>query len=187
MSERLEAAIEEIEAQIKAKEAEIAPLKIAVNSLCHVKGEGPRYKIDGQGAPGQPKTITIKPDQFVGRPLAQCVTEYLEAREAIGIERVGNIDDIFEALSKGGYRFESVTGNEEYNKGAIKRSLTKNTAQFVKISENVFGLKKWYPNIKTPRRTNGNGGGEDEEEQSELTPIPEVNPAAEAPAGEPVK
>lgn len=155
MSERLKAAIEDIEAQIKAKEAEfITPLKITVNQLCLIVGEPARYEIDGMGASGQPKrnVLNWKSDQFFGRPLATCVTEYMEARETAGIERTANVDDIYEALCKGGYKFEGTS--EEYTKGAIKRSLTKNTAQFCKIGE-LFGLKKWYPNAKVPRKTNG--------------------------------
>lgn len=158
MSERLKAAIEEIEAQIKSKEAEIInPLKITVNQLCQLVGEPARYQIDGTGAPGQPNTKTFnwRADQFFGRPLAQCVTEYLEARETAGLERAASVDDIYEALSKGGYKFEGSSGNEENTKRAIKISLTKNTAQFAKIGDNLFGLKKWYPGAKSPRRTNG--------------------------------
>lgn len=163
MSDKIKAAIEEIEAQIKAKEAEILmPLKVAINHLCQTIGEPARYEIDGTGASGQPKRniLNWRNDQFFGRPLAGCVTEYFEAREAAGLERAASVDDIYEALLKGGYRFEGTS--DEYIKGAMKRSLTKNTAQFAKISENLFGLKKWYPNAKSSRKTNGTSGGGDE-------------------------
>ena len=158
MSERLKAAIEEIEAQIKSKEAEINPLKITINQLCQLLGEPARYQIDGTGATtGQPKRniLNWRADQFFNRPLATCVTEYLEAREAAGLERSASIDDVYEALSKGGYKFEGSSGNEENTKRAIKISLTKNTAQFAKIADNLFGLKKWYGGVRTPRKTNG--------------------------------
>jgi len=160
MSERLKAAIEEIEAQIVAKEAEIlAPLKITVNHLCQLIGEPARYQVNGTGASGQPKrnALNWRTDQFFGRPLAQCVTEYFEAREAAGLERPANVDEIHEALAKGGYKFEGTSGNDENTKRGIKISMTKNTAQFTKIGENLFSLKKWYPNARTPRKPNGNG------------------------------
>lgn len=179
MSERIKAAIEEIEAQIKAKEAEIInPLKIAINQLCQVIGEQARYSIDGTGAAGQPKNIlNWKTDQFSFRPLAQCVTEYMEAREAAGMERTANIDDIYEALSKGGFKFEGNSGNEENTKRAIKISLTKNTAQFAKISDNVFGLKKWYPGARVSRKPS-NGKGEEEDEKVE-SPVPQTDEKTE--------
>lgn len=150
MSERLDAAIEEIVAQIVAKEAELNPLKIAVNQLCQINGQSPRYHVDGAGAPGAPRrnVLTWRSDQFYARPLAQCVTEYFEARDTIGLERPATIDEIHEALTKGGYKFEGTSGNEENTKRAIKISLSKNTAQFTKISENLVSLKKWYPNAK---------------------------------------
>ncbi len=177
MSERLTGAIEEIEAQIAAKEAEFTPLKIAVNQLCQIKGEPARYKVDGMGATGQPKrTLTWKADQFYGRPLAQCVTEYFETREAAGFDRAATVDEIYEATVKGGYKFEGSSGNEDNTKRAIKISLTKNTAQFAKIADNLFGLKKWYPNAKSPRRSNGgddtdtgDADGETEAEPQETT------------------
>jgi hypothetical protein len=168
MSERLIAAIEEIEAQIKAKEAElITPLKITINQLCQLIGEPARYAIDGSGATGQPKRniLNWKSDQFFNRPLATCVTEYMDARESAGLERTASIDDIYEALSKGGYKFEGASGNDENTKRAIKISLTKNTAQFAKISENVFGLKKWYGGVRMPtRKPNGKNVPATEEE-----------------------
>jgi hypothetical protein len=170
MSERLKAAIEEIEAQIKAKEAEIInPLKITVNHLCQLIGEAARYEIDGSGASGQPKRniLNWRKDQFYGRPLAQCVTEYLEARETAGLDRSATVDDIYDALSKGGYKSEGTSGSDENAKRAIKISLTKNTAQFSKIGDELFGLKKWYPNAKTQRKSNGSGNGAEAEEKTE--------------------
>jgi len=177
MSERLKAAIDEIVAQIVAKEAEvITPLKITVNQLCLLVGEPARYAIDGTGASGQPKRniLNWRADQFFGRPLAQCVTEYLEARETAGLERAASVDDIFEALSKGGYKFEGTSGNDENTKRAIKTSLTKNTAQFAKIGE-LFGLKKWYPNAKTTRKSNGKDDAAETDEKSESDAVVEGN------------
>jgi len=159
MSERLSAAIEEIVAQIEAKEAELVPLKVTVNHLCQTIGEAPRYAIDGTGAaPGLPKrnVLSWKIDQFHNRPLAQCVTEYLEAREKAGLEKPATVDDIYDALTKGGYKFEGTSGSEENTKRAIKISLTKNTAQFSKVGENLFGLKRWYGS-RAPSRRPSNG------------------------------
>jgi hypothetical protein len=159
-------AIDEIVAQIEAKEAEIAPLKLTVNHLCQLAGEEPRYQVDGSGHAGvpQPKRniLNWRSDQFFNRPLAQCVTEYLVAREEAGggLERAASVDEIYEALAKGGFRFEAA-GSEENIKRSIKISLTKNTAQFAKVSENLYGLKKWYG---TPRVRKPNGKNNDDAE-----------------------
>lgn len=153
MSEQIKTAIEQVEAQIAAKEAEIlSPLKITVNQLCQMIGEPARYEINGTGTVAgtvKRKAMEFRSDQFFGRPLAQCVTEYLETREAAGLPRTASMDDIFEALVKGGYKTDD--GNEDFAKRGVKISLTKNTAQFAKVGEN-FGLKKWYPNSKPPPR-----------------------------------
>lgn len=155
MSERILAAIDEIEAQIKTKEAELTPLRITVNHLCQLIGEPARYQVDGPGASGQPKNqLNFRADQFYNRPLAQCVVEYLKAREAAGMEeRAAKVQEIYEALGKGGYDWAGVGGGEENRMRSLRISLTKNTTQFSKISEDVFGLKDWYG---SPRRK-GNG------------------------------
>lgn len=154
MSQALRDAIADLQKKIADIETEkITPLKKAINGICLALGE-PEMYVDDAASAGVKRGFSWAKDQFFTRPLAACVTEYLEARKSNGMEGPASVEDIFQNLKAGGYRFEGVSGNEENNKRALKISLTKNTAQFVKISEDVFGLKKWY-NIRTPRRTNG--------------------------------
>lgn len=172
MSNAIQTAIDELMAQISAKEAELAPLKIAVNTLCKQLGQSEAYSNVG-GVPGQsgsPVTLSWKTDQFHRRPLAGSVVEILETRKQRGLDGPASIDDIYEALKAGGYQFEGTSGSEENTKRAIKIALTKNTAQFSKVKEDVFGLKKWYGGGRSARKSsatkseNGNGESESEDE-----------------------
>lgn len=154
MSQKILDAIDELKAQIAAKEAEhITPLKLAINSLCGAIGQPAFYSMDGSGSSTKKMGLEWKIDEFFGRPLATCVSIYLEKRKSVGMEGPATIDEIYDTLRQGGYKFEGATGSDENNKRALKISLTKNTAQFSKISEDVFGLKKWYQGgTRAPRK-----------------------------------
>jgi len=184
MMDTIKAAIEEIEAQIAAKEAEILPLKDAVNRLYPLIGKEAPYSVDGLVASARSfrPTLTFRPDQFYNRALAACVTEYFETRESAGLERTASVEDIYDGLVKGGYKFEAATGTEENKKIGVRTSLTKNTAQFCKVGDNLFGLKKWYPSPKTTRKpAAGNGASSEHQievptEQTEEQKAPEQAP-----------
>lgn len=148
MSNEYQSAIDSITALIAAKEEEILPLRITLNQLCKLAGVPEAYPGASSGATGSTKAgssvITWRSDQFFNRPLATCVTEYFEAREKASLGRPATIDEIYDALRQGGYKFEGTTGNDANTKRGIKISLTKNTAQFVKLPDDSFSLKKWY-------------------------------------------
>jgi len=156
MSTPYDSAISEIKQKIAAKEAEITPLRITVNELCKLAGLPEEYSGIEQGGVTSPEarkgSLAWKPDHFFGRPLATCVVEYFEARKKAGLDGPASIDDVFDALCEGGFKFEGTTGSEANTKRAIKISLTKNTAQFVKVRDDLFGLKKWY-GMRAQRKT----------------------------------
>jgi hypothetical protein len=188
VSQAIQTAIEELMAQITAKEAEVAPLKIAVNTLCRQLGQPDAYSNVGGGPSqqGSPVTLSWKLDQFHRRPLATCVVEILETRKSRGLEGPASIDEIYSALKEGGYQFEGTSGNEENTKRAIKIALTKNTAQFSKVKDDIFGLKKWYSGSgRSTRKSasvkseNGNGETETGSETSEAESPPELEEKAE--------
>jgi hypothetical protein len=166
MSQALQTAIDELVGQIAVKEAEIAPLKIAVNTLCRTIGTDEMYPDVGttlRTTPSSPtvRALTWSPSQFFGRQLASCVGDIMEARVNAGLDKACSVDDIFTALKEGGFRFEG-GGNEGNSKRAIKISLTKNTAQFVKLPNELFSLKKWFGGRATKKiasRGEGNGHG----------------------------
>jgi hypothetical protein len=156
MSDALKTAINELIAQISAKEAELAPLKIAVNTLCHQTGQPEYYDTIGASNSSTAATerVNWRIDQFTGKGLATSVVEILETNKSRGLDGPATIEEIFKALSDGGYKFQGTSGSDENTKRAIKIALTKNTAQFVKIKDDVFGLKKWYGgSINSSKRT----------------------------------
>jgi hypothetical protein len=179
MSTTIISAIAEIKSKIAAKEREILPLRITVNELCKIAGLPEEYP--GADASGNDRTTTAttslnwRSDQFFGRPLATCVAEYFEARKKAGMEGPATIDDIFEALQAGGFKFEGATGSEANTKRAIKISLTKNTAQFVKVKDDLFALKKWY-SMRGPRKATGKI---DDDESDTTLPASEPEAASE--------
>lgn len=180
MSDSLKIAIDELIAQISEKEAELTPLKIAVNTLCRQVGLPEQYILESgrSGVAASLPQVTWRLDQFTNRGLATSVVDILETRKSRGLDGPATIDEIFDALTAGGYKFTGTSGSDENTKRAVKIALTKNTAQFVKIRDDIFGLKKWYPgaSARKPSRSNGqkvNGGdtdsgGSDETLDSEL-------------------
>jgi hypothetical protein len=173
MSTSIEAAISEIKEKIAAKESEILPLRITVNELCKIAGlpeEYPNLSSSGTASTTATTTLTWRSDQFFGRPLATCVVEYFEARKKVAKEGPATIDEIYDALNAGGFKFEGTSGSEANTKRAIKISLTKNTAQFVKVKDDLFALKKWYT-LRGPRKTSGKN--DDDEPLTTSDPSPD--------------
>ena len=186
-------AIDGIKQAIAEKETafliEIQSLKIAANQLCRLAGVPDAYDVQQVALPGAPedKEIKFREDEFFGKPLATSVGIYFEAREKAGLERPASIDEIYDALVAGGFKFEGNTNNPDNSKRALKIALTKNTAQFVKIGEK-FALKKWY-GVRNSRKTSSatNKGREDvnspddsaDAETSDASLTPEVESESE--------
>lgn len=173
MSNPLQPAIDALKADIAEAELKILPLKAAVNTLCRKLGLPDEYQIDDLSGTG-PREIVLswRLDQFVNRSLAGCVAEILGARRDAGLDGPASIDEIFDALMAGGFKFQGTSGSDENTKRAIKIALTKNTAQFVKIRDDIFGLKKWYgasrgSSVKRsskPSKSPSDSSGEDDPE-----------------------
>ena len=191
MSEALKVAIDELVADISAKERELDPLKSAVNALCTKIGIPEKYTIgeDSLSGTNSASSIVWRLDQFTNRPLATCVAEIMETNKSRGLDGPASIDEIFSALTNGGYKFQGISGSDEHTKRGIKIALTKNTAQFVKIREDIFGLKRWYgsnrPNTSKKKYKSDdepsypqavdNGDEELSELEKDITPTEENN------------
>jgi hypothetical protein len=103
--------------------------------------------------------IKIKPDQFFRRPLATCVTEYLTLKgEATPFQ------EIFDALKRGGFEIKN-QGDEK----AIRTSIAKNTATYVLIGENTFGLKEKYGDSKKDKSKRNSSDTDSDESNIEGT------------------
>lgn len=140
MTKTVDQAIDEIVAEIDKAEAEIRDKKKTVNTLCTVAKRDPLYKLD---EPEQVVSTSIRPDQFYGQQLATSVRTILEMRRHLG---AATINEIYDALTKGGYQFQ--TKNDEVARQSLRNSLAKNTTTFHKLPNGRFGMLSWYPNVR---------------------------------------
>lgn len=186
-------AIDELVSEVAAKEAEIAPLKLAANTLARKAGITEPFQnvtFTGVPTPSRTNSLVWRKDHFYNRSLAGSVTEILEARKSHGIDGPASIDDLYDCLKGGGFRFTGTSGDEN-TKRAIKITLTKNTTQFSKIDEDHFGLKKWYGPARQIRKSNGvktlSAGADSDAEDNDITTFDEdeINEPAEQRQQEP--
>lgn len=170
MTKTLDQAIEEIVGQIGKLEAEIRDKKSTVNTLCGVAGREAMYELD---APETAVPSRIRSDQFYGQALATAVRTILEMRKAQNLG-AATVKEIFEALTMGGYTFNTKTDDVAH--ASLRNSLSKNTVTFHKLPNGRFGLLSWYPNARPAKSagTTNNGSGDSAE--------PETETAAEAAA-----
>jgi hypothetical protein len=74
------------------------------------------------------------------------------------------VNEIFDALTAGGYTFNTKT--DDVGRASLRNSLSKNTVTFHKLPNGRFGMLSWYPNAKpTKAAAAGNGAVEEEEEE----------------------
>lgn len=133
----------ELQAEIRAQESATAENKRFANKLCVRMGMAPLYTVIENQETSAP--LSIQADQFYGQPLAGAIRTILEMRRALK-QGPASLNDIFDALIKGGYKFE--TKNEDNSKRGLRQSLTKNVALFHKLPNGMFGLTEWYPKVK---------------------------------------
>jgi hypothetical protein len=127
-------------------EAELLRKKLFVNDACLEHDLPPRFTDLNKGS--RPTISTIRRDQFHGRPMATASREYLEMRGPSDKGGLGaaSVNEIYEALLQGGYKFE--TKNDLNAKRGLREALSKNTITFRRVGE-AYGLLEWYP--KPPR------------------------------------
>jgi hypothetical protein len=134
MSEKLSAAIEELQAHLEQQLQEAADTKKTINSLRKRMGLDPLYNdvaVEQVGA--------IRPDQFYGKPLATAAQEFLERRK-----QACTAEEIMKGLEQGGFDFDSTGWKEKDQLRMLAISLAKNNAKFHKLPNNTFGLLAWY-------------------------------------------
>lgn len=146
MDESTKATVEKYQAKLLAIEAQARKIKIAINGLFELEGEEPLYKdIDSNEQSSNPRPLTIRPDQFFGRPLATVVREILNARSE---RQQGAIpmDELYALMTSGGFDFEGK--DDVAKKRTLAITIGKNPA-FIRVpSSGHVGLGEWYPNAK---------------------------------------
>jgi len=134
MSDRLSAAIEELEVQLQEQQQEVANTKKLINSLLKRMGQEPRYtdvSVEQGGA--------MRADEYYGKPLATAVQMYLERRR-----QAVPADDILRGLEQGGFNFKPLQWSDNARLRNLVISLVKNSATFHRLPNGSFGLTGWY-------------------------------------------
>ncbi|MGY3532599.1 hypothetical protein [Bradyrhizobium sp. USDA 4452] len=160
MTKTLDDAIAEIVAEITAMEGTIRDKKKTVNTLCGVAGREDMYVLD---APETALPTRIRSDQFYGQALATAVRTILEMRKQQNLG-AATVKEIFEALTAGGYTFN--TKSDDVAHASLRNSLSKNTVTFHKLPNGRFGLLSWYPNAKPAKASTTNGNSEEVETET---------------------
>jgi hypothetical protein len=169
MTKTLDQAIEELVAEIATAESSIRDKKKTVNTLCGVAGRDDLYVLDTAEVAVPTR---IRPDQFYGQALATAVRTILEMRKAQNLG-AATVKEIFEALTAGGYTFN--TKSDDVAHASLRNSLSKNTTTFHKLPNGRFGMLSWYPNARPARAASSNGGTTDADDITE----PETETATE--------
>ena len=122
-----------------------------VNALCAHAKLPPHYPdVEAQSSK---RSFVIRRDQYVGKPLASAVREFLAMRGASDRGGIGaaTVNEIFDALLAGGYVPD--TEDEQNAKRGLRIALTKNSQTFYRVAQRgdaagAYGLLEWYPNAK---------------------------------------
>lgn len=169
MSDHLKATIADLQIKLREQEDQAVRTKTLINQLAEMAGMPPIYSVDDLTAK-RDVSLSIRSDQFYGQPLATAVREVLEMRKGRN-QGPATINEIFSALSEGGFAFE--TKNDENAKRGLRISISKNTALFHKLPNGKIGLLEWYPNAKRTKKSatthvDNDDGEEDNDAGEEL-------------------
>lgn len=148
-------AIDALELELSDLERKGNALLQSINLLREKAGLPPRpggwqsaTPQDG-GAVHGTASIKLHSDSFTGKKLGSAVREYLEMRKRSGGDAPATSREIFDALKQGG--FSSNAKDEATALVVLRTLLRKNAAVFVKLQNNKYGLRAWYPNLKPPK------------------------------------
>ena len=143
MSDRLAAAVEELQAHLESQLQEVSDTKKMINALRKRMGLDPLY-----GDVSVEQVGAIRPDQYYGKPLASAAGEYLDRRK-----QACPAEEIMRGLEQGGFDFESTGWKEKDRFRMLAMSLAKNNSKFHKLPNNTFGLLSWYDQAVIAKRT----------------------------------
>lgn len=158
---------------IEALEKDLADLERQANGLLHTinilrekAGLPPRPgglhasgTTAGHPAIGTP-TLKLHSDSFTGKKLGAAVREYLEMRKRSGGDAPATSREIFDALKEGG--FVSGAKDDATAIVVLRTMLRKNTTMFAKLQNGKYGLRAWYPNLKSTKETVSGETADDE-------------------------
>jgi hypothetical protein len=174
MSDHYDKIIEDADAKLAVKEAELIDIRKFINQVCEFAGRPLRYSGEelvaaGAGSVDRPPK-EIARNEFYGRPLASCVRDYLERRMRGGGIREATLDEIFAALELGNYDLKKHGDSRDAMRRGVAISLAKNAKAFHKLPNGDWGLTDWYNRdaLRKERKV-GKGGTDDGTDTTEVT------------------
>jgi hypothetical protein len=128
--------------EVKRLEDQAKGKKIALNEMAKSMGiDIPFPKVEEEST-GMSGRIKIRIDQFLGKPLATAVSEYLRiCGKGVGAK---HWTDIVQALRDGGFEL----GKTRMAEDAARTTILKNTTLFKLVGDDAFGLVEWYPKLR---------------------------------------
>ena len=148
-----EQTIADLENRLKELQEESHKVKSAINCLCDVTGQPPIYdEIEEKPS----KSVTIRSDEYYGRPLATVITEVLNKRKAVE-QGAATLNEIYKELVLGGCKLRGK--NDGIKKRGLAIAMSKNP-KFHRLPNDTWGLIEWYPGIKEAKEDNGRAKGE---------------------------
>ena len=151
MSDASQPLIDKALAKLQVAEEEVAKLKAFINQVLEFDGREPMFaNVRGPASSPKSQQLRIGPDTFFGKPLATAAREILSMRKDAGMTAPATTDEIYDALTAGGFQFPS--NDPERQKMGVAVSLAKNTQTFRKLPNGLYGLADWYANGKPPQR-----------------------------------
>lgn len=125
--------------------------RLFINQICEFDGRQPMFPdAEMTGSVKADLGLRIAPDAFFGKPLATAAREILTMRKSAGMTQAASTDEIYEALTAGGFQFPS--NDKERQKMGVSVSLAKNSVTFRKLPNGLYGLADWYGPSKPMRR-----------------------------------
>lgn len=139
MKEKLNAAIEVLEAQLQEQLQQVTETKKMINALLQRIGEEARF---ADVAAEQVVVGTTRRDAYYGKPLATAVQEYLKRRN-----QACTAEEILRGLEQGGFDFRPLGWRDDDRLRSLAISLAKNSVTFHRLPNGTFGLLGWYPEV----------------------------------------
>ncbi len=167
MSDHIKLAIGDLEQKLQVQLAGVLRLKSAINILSETIGEPAPYADISDPTSAVPevrasKQVSIRADEFYGKPLSSAVRQVLALRkEANPDNGPATVDEIHQALKRGGFAFEA--RDEENQIRGLGVSISKNSALFARLPNASVGLAEWYdkkkPRVRVRAQTHLGGPG----------------------------
>jgi hypothetical protein len=147
MREKFQPAIDALQSELLDLEQQMLETKQVINRLCAKAGIDPLYP-DATQSTVNNTLGGLRSDSFYGKAITTAAREFLEMRKMAGLGPA-TPREIYEALVKGGYTFESKDDTTALI--GVRATIRKNSSIFHRLPNGTYGLLSWYPNARPAR------------------------------------